>query len=340
MCLNDQFQDGDDLFLQLGESHEYMDATQQGNTEQLSPVSSSTNLSPVIYNVPASNEDEESDLAQSLERTTSPKSFSANTGTIPKSRKTKHGRATHNIVEKKYRTNMNARIDELKNAVPTLRASVQDVSVTDAELDGLIPVLRVNKLNILEKATEYIKHLEAKNRALQSELNSIRAKLWQYNMAHHPVPPQNANQSRGLSGYFFDGSVPPDPLQPLNIHDAQMQKAQRISVVQHTQSVQHPQSVQSPRATQEMHGQMIDYSQPILSQYPPDYQHIQYTQPHAGFQGQQTQYPPRQQQQPQFVAPPTGNFPPEQGPLEPYTNVSYDPTDYPPLEYRPPHGSV
>ncbi|GMM27581.1 hypothetical protein DAMA08_002970 [Martiniozyma asiatica (nom. inval.)] len=110
-------------------------------------------------------------------------------------------KSSHNLIEKKYRTNINSKIIELRNCVPALRilvaksgnhrtrsqpneSEVEDDyyegnGYTDDEdkLDGLKPAKKLNKATILAKASEYIKHLERKNDVLQQQNNQLQTLL-------------------------------------------------------------------------------------------------------------------------------------------------------------------
>ncbi|TID30941.1 hypothetical protein CANINC_000463 [Pichia inconspicua] len=86
----------------------------------------------------------------------------------------KQGKSSHNMIEKKYRNNINTKFLELKNAVPTLRILDNTSPINFDDLEGLVPAPRLNKANILAKATEYIYHLESKNRFLLKELHLLR----------------------------------------------------------------------------------------------------------------------------------------------------------------------
>ncbi|ELR04663.1 hypothetical protein VC83_07088 [Pseudogymnoascus destructans] len=92
-------------------------------------------------------------------------------------------KTAHNMIEKRYRTNLNDKIAALRQSVPSLRATEKNlgaggkgarnlVNVME-DLDGLIPPNKLNKATILSKATEYIGHLERRNKSLQSEKASL-----------------------------------------------------------------------------------------------------------------------------------------------------------------------
>ena len=96
-----------------------------------------------------------------------------------KGKKTKPRRTAHNAIEKRYRIRLNDKIAELRDSIPSLRAhpgpnhdGTQDDEFVDPQCEGA-PVNKVNKANVLEKATEYVKHLESCNRRLEAELHRI-----------------------------------------------------------------------------------------------------------------------------------------------------------------------
>lgn len=80
----------------------------------------------------------------------------------------------HNMIEKKYRTNINSKILELRDAVPTLRIATGKTNVLVAQLEGLLPASKLNKASVLTKATEYIKHLERKNTAMRLQIDRLQ----------------------------------------------------------------------------------------------------------------------------------------------------------------------
>lgn len=90
----------------------------------------------------------------------------------------------HNIIEKRYRANLNEKIAELRDSVPSLRstkkAKTKDGSGAESEdddLDGLTPSNKLNKASILTKAVEYIRHLEFRTKRLEDENTSLKQRL-------------------------------------------------------------------------------------------------------------------------------------------------------------------
>ncbi|KAM5435576.1 Clr6 histone deacetylase associated PHD protein-2 Cph2 [Microsporum canis] len=80
---------------------------------------------------------------------------------------------SHNIIEKRYRANLNDKIAELRDSVPSLRLTYKQrhggkKSNEDEDVD-ITSGNKLNKASILSKATEYIKHLELRNSRLEEE---------------------------------------------------------------------------------------------------------------------------------------------------------------------------
>ncbi|KIW73606.1 hypothetical protein, variant [Phialophora macrospora] len=89
----------------------------------------------------------------------------------------------HNIIEKRYRANLNEKIAELRDSVPSLRLAqksrIRDTAGDSDEddLDGLTPSNKLNKASILTKAVEYIRHLEFRTKRLEEENNALKERL-------------------------------------------------------------------------------------------------------------------------------------------------------------------
>lgn len=79
-------------------------------------------------------------------------------------------------------------VHRLENADHNDGVDVMDEIKAEAGLDpeddlgGLTPAHKLNKATILSKATEYIAHLERKNRALAKENTSLRNRVEGFEM--------------------------------------------------------------------------------------------------------------------------------------------------------------
>ncbi|KAH6678336.1 hypothetical protein B0J14DRAFT_582472 [Halenospora varia] len=110
-------------------------------------------------------------------------------------------KTAHNMIEKRYRTNLNDKIAALRESVPSLRimtksARGEDTADDREELHGLTPAHKLNKATVLSKATEYICHLEKRNKRLQEENMEQKARLAAFetlfrsgSMGFNPGPP-------------------------------------------------------------------------------------------------------------------------------------------------------
>lgn len=92
-------------------------------------------------------------------------------------------KTAHNMIEKRYRTNLNDKITQLRDAVPSLRMTQRQGGADDAEgftdddFSSLSQVPKLNKATILSKATDYIGQLESRNRNLETENNALRGRM-------------------------------------------------------------------------------------------------------------------------------------------------------------------
>jgi hypothetical protein len=110
-------------------------------------------------------------------------------------------KTAHNMIEKRYRTNLNDKIAALRDSVPSLRimtksARGEDTADDREDLQGLTPAHKLNKATVLSKATEYINHLEKRNKRLQDENAEQKARLAAFetlfrsgSMGFNPAPP-------------------------------------------------------------------------------------------------------------------------------------------------------
>ncbi|KAI4639642.1 hypothetical protein J4E93_008996 [Alternaria ventricosa] len=93
-------------------------------------------------------------------------------------------KTAHNMIEKRYRTNLNDKIAALRDSVPSLRVMSRPNGTEEdddpEDLEGLTPAHKLNKATVLSKATEYIRHLEKRNKRLQDELNTMKGRVESY----------------------------------------------------------------------------------------------------------------------------------------------------------------
>jgi hypothetical protein len=130
-------------------------------------------------------------------------------------------KTAHNMIEKRYRTNLNDKIAALRDSVPSLRAGKMNAkgernNEEKEDLHGLTPAHKLNKVSsiypshsrladivkatVLSKATEYIRHLEKRNTRLNEENTSMKARIAAFerlfmagSMGFNPIPPTNPN---------------------------------------------------------------------------------------------------------------------------------------------------
>lgn len=88
-------------------------------------------------------------------------------------------KTAHNMIEKRYRTNLNDKIAALRDSVPSLRVMGKKNSRGELheDLQGLTPAHKLNKATVLSKATEYIAHLEKRNRYLVKENAALKSRV-------------------------------------------------------------------------------------------------------------------------------------------------------------------
>ena len=112
-------------------------------------------------------------------------------------------RKTHNAIEKRYRTRLNDKITELRDSIPSLRMRCGENSGGENDPNAQ----KVNKANILEKATEYVKYLEDSNRRLQVQLHyaiqRANSRTWEAPTSQQPKL-RNPESSGSVSSFDRD----------------------------------------------------------------------------------------------------------------------------------------
>lgn len=127
-------------------------------------------------------------------------------------------KTAHNMIEKRYRTNLNDKIAALRDSVPSLRIISRssnnsgDNDDDGEDLEGLTPAHKLNKATVLSKATEYIHHLEKRVKRLQEELTECKSRLESYNKLAISGPLRMQNHAATPDGMVYQtdpfGSVP------------------------------------------------------------------------------------------------------------------------------------
>jgi hypothetical protein len=101
------------------------------------------------------------------------------TGPVQPGKKMPAKKRAHNVIEKRYRANLNDKIAELRDSVPSLRTNKTGGSADDDDEAEANSTSKLNKASILSKATEYIKHLEIRNKRLEDENTGLKNRLRQ-----------------------------------------------------------------------------------------------------------------------------------------------------------------
>ncbi|KAL7817227.1 hypothetical protein V8C26DRAFT_420595 [Trichoderma gracile] len=139
-------------------------------------------------------------------------------------------KTAHNMIEKRYRTNINDKIAALRDSVPSLRimsksARGEDTTEDREELHGLTPAHKLNKATVLSKATEYIRHLEKRNNRLIDENSAMHQRIAAF---------EKLFMAGAMNG-SMNGAVPP---------------------MQQPTPTQYPQEGQTPQQSQQQLSQM------------------------------------------------------------------------------------
>ncbi|TFK49355.1 hypothetical protein OE88DRAFT_1662871 [Heliocybe sulcata] len=110
-----------------------------------------------------------------------------NTTTSPAAAPTTgRGKTSHTTIERRYRTNLNARIQSLRRAVPALRVLEQkegkadfgDVIDERGFVDGVRVARKTSKASILGKAVDYIRVLKKRETRLKREQDGLRCLIF------------------------------------------------------------------------------------------------------------------------------------------------------------------
>lgn len=111
---------------------------------------------------------------------------------------------SHNVVEKRYRTNLNDKIAALRDSVPSLRMTIPSINEPVTGLPDNAEYVQVptpspqklNKTTVLSKAIEYIQYLERRNRCLVEENSILRNQRDDFTQHRH----QDVAETHGDTG--------------------------------------------------------------------------------------------------------------------------------------------
>lgn len=120
------------------------------------------------------------------------------TGPVQPGKKMPAKKRAHNVIEKRYRANLNEKIAELRDSVPSLRVaktSSGDSNEEEDDAEAAQAAGKMNKASILSKATEYIKHLEIRNKRLEDENTGLKNRLRQVDKAAEQAVTSTASVS-------------------------------------------------------------------------------------------------------------------------------------------------
>ncbi|KAI7186898.1 hypothetical protein KC363_g6327 [Hortaea werneckii] len=185
-------------------------------------------------------------------------------------------KTSHNVIEKRYRNNLNDKIVELRNSVPSLRAMGRTNGGEDNEdLEGLTPAHKLNKATVMAKATEYIKHLEKRNKTMADEMAGLQSRLAAVEAAI------GSNRDRTSSGQNSpsntNGSVRSRQTSSGSLNGSQAQQTY-LSVPQEQNHYLTQQQQQA--AVQQQQQYMQQQQQPVYARPPHDPAHAQHQQQH------------------------------------------------------------
>lgn len=98
----------------------------------------------------------------------------------PRSKRIINKRRAHNVIEKRYRTNLVDKLSELRDSIPGLRFETDNSPDEDSQSLSAAP--KLNKATILSKATEYIGQLARQNQDLSKENRALQIRISAFEM--------------------------------------------------------------------------------------------------------------------------------------------------------------
>ncbi|GAB7343028.1 hypothetical protein MBLNU457_g1117t1 [Dothideomycetes sp. NU457] len=142
-------------------------------------------------------------------------------------------KTSHNVIEKRYRNNLNDKILELRDSVPSLRAMSRPNGSDESEdLEGLTPAHKLNKSTVMAKATEYIKHLEKRNQTMGDEIADLKARLSALEKSQAKSSATQDRQFAATNGNASRSRQSSTNLQTMTMQQPMMQQPQQQQYMQ------------------------------------------------------------------------------------------------------------
>ncbi|MCJ1477440.1 hypothetical protein MMC13_006111 [Lambiella insularis] len=89
----------------------------------------------------------------------------------------RQAKASHCLVERKYRENLNTKFDILRRAIPSMHSPTDDPSHQALDFDDAGNSAKHRKADVLSNATDYVRQMEEKNRMMGDEIEFLRSRM-------------------------------------------------------------------------------------------------------------------------------------------------------------------
>ncbi|MCJ1398032.1 hypothetical protein MMC11_001229 [Xylographa trunciseda] len=110
-------------------------------------------------------------------------------------------KASHCQVERKYRENLNTKFETLRRAIPSMQSPGDNSLAEGPDLEDLGGSSKPRKADVLSNATDYLKQMEEKNRAMGNEIDFLRSRV---QAIEKLIKCEDCWLLNGVSGMRFD----------------------------------------------------------------------------------------------------------------------------------------
>lgn len=172
----------------------------------------------------------------------------------PESKTLPSKKRSHNVIEKRYRANLNEKITELRDSIPSLRAmskSSNGSSPGNDDADSSLAANKLNKASILSKATDYIRQLELRNSRLEEENKALKTRLRQLDKVMDQTATTSVGSASSPSSYAgtTDSSFGSPPSVFSHVEDSPKTRNQSESTIPSEGLIKVPEYIKQMRAT-------------------------------------------------------------------------------------------